>query len=135
MYIPTTDKTKAIKKALKAELPKDYKVRVKRDSGTAAHWINASIEIPQRPQGCECEEYGYCKVCREVSRELHNKVDAIGEKALAAIGTEFSTYCSDDGYDSTHTCFSINIKFARPEPKPATEIQKFTAQLHPAMQR
>lgn len=92
-YIPTSEKCKIIKKALKLDYPSE-KFRVYKGSGTASHWIQ--IRAPQS---------------LSLDRASYNLIQERAVKALKEAGTEPSTYCSDDGYNSEYYCLNVDFNY------------------------
>jgi hypothetical protein len=111
-YIPTSQKTKAIKKALSAHFPAKN-ISVVKETGTASHWISSRVTI-ERPADCFCDPtvYGRCRICSDAINSNDRLVDDVASKALTDLGASFGTYYSDDYSDSTpRSCHSISINF------------------------
>ena len=111
-YVPTSDKTRIIKRALKAHFPKGTKISVTKGQGTASGWITAKVTI-DKPADCEDKESEYCRCrnCNLLQKDTSEMVDKIAVTALAEVGTKFTTYTADDGYNSQHICFNVSINF------------------------
>ena len=99
-YIKTSEKNRAIKKALVAVYGAKN-VSVTGDRGTAYGWVRIDITLPNT--GTTPDEY------RKLYSETSQKVRDIARQALKEIGAEFYTYTSDDGYNTEHECVMIQI--------------------------
>lgn len=116
-YIKTTDKTKAIKKALAATFGA-ANVSVRRGKGTASSWIHSYVSIPI-PSDCSCELPGIswgekmCSSCRSAYTKADDQADKISDEAASKAGG-FSTYYSDDYSDSTaRSCHLLQVRFIK----------------------
>jgi len=112
-YIKTSEKTKAIRKAL-SDVYGYKNVSVTKSTGTASHWITIKVKI-QKPKDCRCKGWTLdkCASCKGVCVVTREKVEKMSVLALKEIGTEFDTYCSDYGYNTERTCNHITIKFIK----------------------
>lgn len=110
-YIPTRDKTKAIKAALIPVFGRTN-VSVVKGTGTASHWITSTVKI-DRHAGCtnDCKYWPNCDLCRAIVRDADDRVRSISAKALRDMGADFGHYYSDDYSDPTpHNCHLINVR-------------------------
>lgn len=121
-YVATKVKAAAIRKVLVAKHGRD-RVSVKCGTGTASSWIHADLEI-NRPEDYTCgKEYldGFsyssrdCEPCRQQLRKWDEIVNRQAHEALDAIGAKFSTFYSDDGYDTERECFIVQVRFIKAE--------------------
>ena len=103
------ERTKEVKKRISKVFPAKN-VSVKKGSGTAASWVEVRVEI-SKPTDCECKPHDtYCSICRKAlskSREEVYKAINDGEPI------KFSTYTSDDGFDSENSCLLVQTSFIR----------------------
>ncbi len=83
-------------------------VSVRQDTGTASGWVSINIDIKRDLALCHCEpNTPYCGYCRSQLNEAHKKADEI----IHAEPLEFSTYYSDDGYNTERECVMIQTSF------------------------
>lgn len=105
---------KPIKKALAAKY--GYKnVNVKNGVGTAWGWVKVKIKI-KKPEQCHCEEnnlIGYCDYCKSDNERHKISAEAkiLAVQALQKEGLSFSTYYSDDGYNTEHSEFLLRVEY------------------------
>lgn len=108
----TTEITKIVKTAL-AERFGFKNVSVKRGRGTASGWVDAKVEI-ERPHDCFCKENEpYCSRCKEQLRDVNDEARKRVYDAMQKAGVKFSTYYSDDGYNTERDCFLLHINFKK----------------------
>lgn len=103
------ERTKEVKRRIAKVFPV-RNVSVKKGSGTAASWVEVYLEIP-KPTSCQCVPQDvYCSNCRDELNGTRKKVmDAINDGEPI----RFSTYISDDGYDSENICLAIHTSFIK----------------------
>lgn len=105
----TTERNKIIKKVLSEKYGRKNVV-VRAGKGTASSWVEIGVTTPK--PACEnIKTNGHCSVCREMERDLVKEIEDISRKELAKHGMKFSTYISDDGYDSERECTRTDVFF------------------------
>ncbi len=123
-YVKTTDKTKAVKKALATRYGAKN-VRCKAGTGTASYWIHSIVyrdHVCDLTDPCRDRTYPSNDDCRADQREVIASIKDIARKAITDIGGTMSSFSSDDGYsDSRLDCHSIDVYYKRAEaPAPTT---------------
>lgn len=93
-YVSDKDQAKAIKKALVVKYGR-ANVSCTSDHG----WITARVIVPAHAGLSELQ----------TRRMVGDDVRRIAVEALKAIGATFSTYISDDGYNTEHDRFHIEV--------------------------
>lgn len=108
-YAPTKEKTKVIRKAL-TKLYGRENVSVRSGRGTAASWVEARVDRP-KPADCYCDNNkpGYCHHCSEVYKNTREQAESEAYKAMSESGMKFSTYYSDDGYNTQRDNFLLQV--------------------------
>lgn len=111
-YIPTKEVAKIVREALNERWGRQN-VSVRKGTGTATSWVEASVSIPM-PKECGCEaHYPYCTICRDILNEANDEAQKRVYSAMEKAGAEFSTYYSDDGYNTERSCFLLSVRFSQ----------------------
>ena len=94
-----------IKKELKKVYP-HYKISVTQNTGTASGWkhINISTDIKSRIKN----DYDYNTHFTETDQIKYDNIIKQATKIIRE-NSNLSTYYADDGYDTQHECFLLNI--------------------------
>ena len=122
-YIPSKERAKVIRKAL-AQTFGNENVSVKKGTGTASSWVNAYVEA-ERPADCVCEfetKYWngtiaekpfranpYCTACKAEHNRVAEAARKISGEAMQKAGYEHSAFCGDDGYNTEHDEFILQV--------------------------
>lgn len=100
-YVPTVEKTRAIKRRL-SQFFVAKNVRVYAGRGTASAWIHIDITVPSTAASTVERHREYSDLIRRVAR-----------KALEDIGTDFAKYTPDDGIEEPRDCVLIRVRKER----------------------
>jgi hypothetical protein len=122
-YIPSKERARVIRVAL-AEKFGTHNVSVKKGTGTASSWVNAYI-YGERPADCTCkwsDTYWngekapkpyradvLCEACKIASNTLYEQGKQVSNEAMQKAGYEHSTFTADDGYNSEHSEFILQV--------------------------
>ncbi|VDM14931.1 unnamed protein product [Wuchereria bancrofti] len=123
-YIPSKDRAKVIRSAFVKEFGK-ANVSVQKGRGTASSWVEAHI-YAERPKDCVCEftdtywngqkapkpyrkNAGYCPACKAEYERVNKLAKELENKAMQTAGYEHSTYYADDGYNTEHSEFLLQV--------------------------
>lgn len=111
-YVRAKQITPIVKKALASRWG-FRNVSVTTGKGTACGWIHADLTIP-KPLDCHCQpNESYCDRCREAKLSASAEARKRVEVAMEHEEAKFGRFTSDDGYNSEHEEFILQVYLAR----------------------
>lgn len=111
-YVPAKQLAKIIRGPLRTRYGTEN-VSVHCGSGTASGWIHADVEV-EKPADCFCKPHDtYCERCRNRMHETAEEARKIVRIAMEKAEAKFGTYTADDGYNSEHEEFLLQVNIKR----------------------
>lgn len=112
--VHNVDPTNAVVKQALVEKFGFKNVSVKSGRGTASSWVEAYVKV----DAIECADhelykndfYPRCE-CRKLINKLNDEANEAVYKAMKENNLSFSTYCADDGYNSEHDEFLLQVSY------------------------